>query len=40
MEIQKDEVRPGEEERELERAGLEGDLEKERTKELTGSTIE
>lgn len=40
LEIQREEVEPGVEERELERGGREGDLEKERTKELTGSTIE
>lgn len=38
--MQREEVKPGEEEREIERGGKEGDLEKERAKELTGSTIE
>lgn len=40
LEIQREEVEPRVEERELERGGREGDVEKERTKELTGSTIE
>uniref|UniRef100_A0A8P4GQY3 Rad21/Rec8-like protein C-terminal eukaryotic domain-containing protein n=1 Tax=Dicentrarchus labrax TaxID=13489 RepID=A0A8P4GQY3_DICLA len=40
LDIPREEVTPGEEEREMERGGLEGDLERERTKELTGSTIE
>lgn len=40
MEILGEEVTPAEQEREVEREAREGDAEKERTKELTGSTIE
>lgn len=40
VEIAREEVTPEEQEREMEREAREGDLEKERTKELTASTIE
>ncbi|XP_041798289.1 meiotic recombination protein REC8 homolog [Chelmon rostratus] len=39
VEMQREEVAPGEEEREMERAGRDGDLEKLQTKDLTGATI-
>ncbi|XP_026228666.1 meiotic recombination protein REC8 homolog [Anabas testudineus] len=40
VKIAREEVTPEEQEREMEREAREGDLEKERTKELTASTIE
>ncbi|XP_039972564.1 meiotic recombination protein REC8 homolog [Xiphias gladius] len=40
LEIPREEVTPGEQEREMEREGREGDFEKEKAKELTGSTPE
>ncbi|KAM9353476.1 meiotic recombination protein REC8 homolog [Symphorus nematophorus] len=40
LEMPTGEMTPAEEEREVERGGIEGELEKERTKELTGSAIE